>query len=175
MNAVGSSGVALTDAFQSAVMIIMYIIAPLVVYYWFGSLAEHTMPGCLNGQPGQNDYALQHSFCDNEQCNANGCRDSCTEELFACTTGANLDKIFPGSLADTTELEAGCGSTANSTGHAHPNFDIGAPLKCTNETYGARGTWVENGGGCPGCLADMRGGILVRYPTVGITPPQSRP
>eukprot|EP01050_Picozoa_sp_SAG11_P001397 SAG11_NODE_60_length_19094_cov_26.549566_12_plen_689_part_00 len=153
----GMRGVALSDALQSGVMIVTYMIVPFLLLYHYGGFNDLIPPGCENGQPGVNPFSSSYLVCalgnarseDGDVCDTDGCFSTCGDlEYFGCTNSTGTYSLTAGDCDDIGG-----------------NYNSSLVLPCTT-THPA---FVLNRGGCSGCLSSagtLLGdpGKLVRHP-----------
>jgi Na+/proline symporter len=124
----GMRGVALTDAFQTGVMLICYSLLPLVIMYWWGGFSSFVQPDCENGLPGANEYASGTLFCQVMGCNDDGCTGSWSEDAYECTP--------------TWSIKPGC------DGNPPLTEKTACDIECTGLAFAA------DLGTCTGCFID---------------------
>jgi hypothetical protein len=144
----GMRGVALTDALQSGVMICCYIVAPLIVWYYWGGIRDYTHPECSNSLEYNQytaDYKQRSLFCQMKGCNERGCLDSCPLDYYQCANDyLNL----------TTKPDEICGVG---------NYDINFTYPCNDTNPGRVDVMCQ---GCYGSAGAILGdpNIFIRYP-----------
>eukprot|EP01052_Picozoa_sp_SAG31_P055904 SAG31_NODE_15699_length_742_cov_1.195956_1_plen_205_part_00 len=153
----GMRGVALSDALQSGVMIVTYMIVPFLLMYHYGGFSDLIPPGCENGKSGVNPFSSSYLMCqlgnslseDGDICDPEGCFSDCgLTDYFACTNSTGTYSLSSAFCEET-------GGTYNSS----------LPLPCTT----SHPLFDDNVNTCSGCFSEAGGllgdpGKMVRHP-----------